>query len=225
MATMPAAPDSGQSPTDDTPAGPGHWFATVAGRAVLDSEAGVVADAISAMPAQPWLWLAPPGAPACDRPSGRGLHLNADGSSWQGAVRCALPWPLASECCGTVVLQHVLRPGDQARPLLEECARVLAPGGSLWVLVLNPLAPYRWRWRRQGLHAAEPLGWRRRLRQAGLSPASMSQGIGPRWQVIPDRELQDGPGLRAAYVLRADKRNLPMTLRRSPTLRLAGAIS
>src|SRR3546814_13939965 len=71
------------------------------------------------------------------------------------AARCRLPLPLASESIGVVVLQHVAAPGRSRRELFEECARVLAPGGRLWVFALNPLAPYRWRWRGTGLGASE----------------------------------------------------------------------
>ena len=31
--------------------------------------------------------------------------------------------------------------------------------GWLWLLALNPLSPYRLRWRGQGLHAREPVTW------------------------------------------------------------------
>ena len=95
--------------------------------------------------------------------------------------------------------------------LLEECARVLLPGGWLWLLALNPLSPYRWRWRGQGLRVSEPVTWRRRLRAVGLVPEPVSQGLGPTWEVAHDPRLQDGAGLRAAFLLRAQKRRLPMT--------------
>src|SRR3546814_15099397 len=99
------------------------------------------------------------------------------------AARCRLPLPLADESIGVVVLQHVAAPGRSRRELFEECARVLAPGGRLWVFALNPLAPYRWRWRGTGLGASEPLSWRRRMRAAGLVPEPVSQGLGPGWKV------------------------------------------
>src|SRR3546814_17439403 len=63
----------------------------------------------------------------------------------------SLPLPRASDAIGVVVLQHVAAPGRSRRKLFEECSRVLAPGGRLWVFALNPLAPYRWRWRGNGL--------------------------------------------------------------------------
>ena len=83
--------------------------------------------------------------------------------------------------------------------------------GTLVLFALNPLAPYRWRWRGQGLRVSEPVTWRRRLRAVGLVPEPVSQGIGPTWEVAHDPCLQDGAGLRAAFLLRAQKRRLPMT--------------
>ena len=99
-------------------------------------------------------------------------------------------------------------PADRA---VAEAARLLVNGGRLWLLVLNPLAPYRWRWRGSGISASEPLAWRRRLREAGLSPDPVSQGLGPSWSVQVSPLPQQGPGLRAAYLLRAEKRAIPMT--------------
>ncbi len=148
-------------------------------------------------------------APA--RPDGRGLRLYAAPDGWRGDARCALPLPLAGESVGMVVLQHVLVPGDAGRALLAECARVLVPGGRLALFALNPLAPYRWRWRGTGLQATEPLVWRRRLREAGLQPEPLSQGLGPGWRLAPTPRVQAGAGLRAAYLLRAEKRAFPLT--------------
>lgn len=218
-------PNHGQSTTVQPYAAASAWFATQPGRAVLDSEAGLIHGALRERPAQPWLWLAPT-LPADDgsppEPLGRGLCLALDGPDWRGPVRCGLPLPIASESFGTVVLQHVVRPGAPSQPLLEECARILSADGVLWLFALNPLAPYRWRWRQTGVSAAEPLTWRRRLRAAGLAPAPVSQGVGPRWSVAVDNGTQDGPGLRAAYALRADKRTIPLTPMRSRGLRLQG---
>lgn len=205
MATMPARSHRGQP---DAAVG---WFGTEAGASVLDSEAPAIAAALSERHPFPWLWLEPgaSGAPA----PGRGLRLHAapDGAGWRGAIQCALPLPFASESLATVVLQHVGTPRADSAGLLDETARVLLPGGKLWLFALNPLAPYRWRWRGAGVNAAEPLTWRRRLRAAGLVPDPVSQGVGPSWRMQPAPEVQHGAGLRAAYLLRAEKRHLPLT--------------
>ena len=197
----------------------GDWFASPAGRAVLDSEDDVVRMAAAERPGQPWLRLMPTGG--LGALAERELPLHVAGGAFHGPVRCALPLPLASESIGTVVLQHVADGGVLPDPMLEEAARVLVPGGRLWLLTLNPLAPYRARWLRQGPGAAEPVRWRRRLRAAGLEPEAVSQGVGPRWSTIPNATLQQGAGLRAAFLLRAEKRVIPLTpLRARPALRL-----
>jgi SAM-dependent methyltransferase len=203
MATMPPPSATGQ------PDNPRAWFGTDAGLALLESERPAVLRALAERPALPWLWLGP--VEQVTRVDGDGLHLVASGDGWSGAAHCGLPLPLASESIGVVVLQHVAARGAAGRGLFAECARVLAPGGRLWVFALNPLAPYRWRWRGAGLGASEPLTWRRRMRDAGLAPEPVSQGLGPRWQVGVAHEPQNGPGMRAAYAIRAEKRAWPLT--------------
>ena len=185
------------------------WFRSDAGLALLESERPTVLRALSERPAMPWLWLAPVEQDGGAR--GDGLRLVASEQGWSGAARCRLPLPLASESIGVVVLQHVAAPGRSRRELFEECARALAPGGRLWVFALNPLAPYRWRWRGTGLGASEPLSWRRRMRDAGLVPEPVSQGLGPGWRVRVAHEPQNGPGMRAAFAIRAEKRAWPLT--------------
>lgn len=223
MATMPAASTPGQ------PDAALAWFGTDAGQALLLNETDAIAALLEQGRGLPWLWLAPC-LPACDQPpseplapglAGRGLRLAPAESGWMGGARCGLPLPLASESVGVVVLQHVLRRDGGDETLLAECVRILVPGGRLGLFALNPLAPYRWHWRGQGLRSAEPLGWRRRLRAAGLDPEPLSQGVGPTWRAASEAGLQQGVGLRAAYLLRAEKRVLPLTPvrpRRAPVL-------
>ena len=201
----------------------GDWFASVAGRAVLDSEGQIVRQAALERAGQPWLRLMPTGG--LDAGGERELALYVEHGAFAGPVRCGFPLPLASESIGTVVLQHVADGPVLPDAALEEAARVLVPGGRLWLLALNPLAPYRFRWMRQGPVASEPVRWRRRLRTAGLVPEAVSQGVGPRWDTLPNATLQQGAGLRAAYLLRAEKRLYPLTpIRPRPSLRLqAGA--
>lgn len=217
MATMPSAPVPGQ------PDGARAWFGTDAGLALLESEQPAVQRALDERPALPWLWLAPVEQPA--GVDGRGLRLVGASSGWSGEARCGLPLPLASESVGVTVLQHVATTGPAGASLFRECARVLAPGGRLWLFALNPLAPYRWRWRGSGLAASEPLTWRRRLREAGLVPEPVSEGLGPGWQVRVAHLPQSGPGLRAAYAIRAEKRAWPLTpIRQRVPLRLPQGI-
>jgi SAM-dependent methyltransferase len=206
MATMPAP-----SPTGQPDAATADWFCSAAGQAILDSESDVLLAGLGERRGLPWLWLAPHDGREPARADGRGLRLIAGKDRWIGDVRCALPFPLASESIGVIALQHVLTRDAAGQALLEECARILVPGGRLVLFALNPLAPYRWRWRGAGLKSSEPLLWRRRLRLAGLEPEPLSQGIGPSWRETPAPQPQQGAGLRAAFLLRAEKRVIPLT--------------
>jgi SAM-dependent methyltransferase len=195
------------------------WFAGAAGQALLASEADCVRIAGQQWPGQPHLWL---GAGARMLPpdtDGIGMPLRlycAEKGGWAGDLCCDLPLPVVSESCACVIVQHALDASPAATALLQECARILLPGGSLWLLALNPISPYRLRWQGQGLVASEPIRWRRRLRAAGLNPEPISQGVGPTWNVTPVLDVQEGAGLRAAFLLRAHKRRLPMTPMRKP---------
>jgi len=220
---MPVPSTTGQ-PDDPSRPPAADWFATAAGHALLDSEWPHLQGLLADRPGQAWLWLGPMAARTEGLP-GPGLPLRPVPGGWAGPVRCALPLPLANESVAAIVLQHPALAGPDLDLLLSECARVLVPGAALSVYCLNPLSPWRWRWGGGGPGASEPQPWRRRLRAAGLAPDPVSQGIGPRWGVVPDATLQHGPGLRAAWVLRAQKRLVPLTpVRKAVPLRLsAGA--
>ena len=159
------------------------WFRSDAGQGLLVAEGSAVERVLQRCPALPWAWL---GVEAADPPPaiGRGILLRRRDRDWAGSVRCRLPLPLPSESFGAVLLQHVL--DDEAGPdaLLGECARVLAPGGTLWLAALNPWTPYRARWAGTGLHATVPGRWQMALRRAGFSGNSISvQWLGPLWHV------------------------------------------
>ena len=194
------------------------WFAGAAGQMVIASEAELLRAAARERPGQPGLWLQPGVIDLSDSDCLEvpGLRLHATGDGFSGDIRCGAVLPLANESCGVVVVQHLADISAEPAALLAECARVLVPGGRLWLMALNPLAPYRWRWRGQGPRAAEPVTWRRRLRTAGLAPDPVSQGIGPTWAMSINGQLQDGAGLRAAFLLSAEKRRIPLTPMRAP---------
>lgn len=195
------APDSRRQPAAL------DWFDGAAGRGLLAAEAGAVARVLAACPAQPWLWL---GLSAATAPlaNGRGLLLQRQGAGWIGAIRCGRQLPVAGETFGAVLVQHVLDAGEDVDLVLDECSRVLAPGGTLWLAALNPWTPYRLRWARSGLHARDPGRWQAALRRAGLAVDSVRlQWLGPHWQM--DRG-EAGVGatdrLRAGLALTVSKR-------------------
>jgi len=183
------------------------WFGSEAGLGLLTAETSAVQRVLAGCPALPWAWL---GAPAASPPPvvGRSLLLKRDGYCWDGAVRCGLPLPLASETFGAVLLQHALDDGIEAGSLLGECARVLAPGGTLWLSALNPWTPYRARWARSGLHARDPGRWQAALRRAGFAADSISmQWLGPHWRVgHGDAGVGATDRLRAGLALTVSKR-------------------
>ena len=74
------------------------------------------------------------------------------------------------------------------------------------------------RWLGEGVSGREPVTWRRRLKRAGLVPEPVARGLGPHWNPRIDPALQLGAGARAAYLLAAEKRRLPLTPRRVPLL-------
>jgi hypothetical protein len=200
-----------------------QWFLRPVGRAILDSEQALIAEALRTTHAGlPWLWIGPSVEPsqlqsmADMQVEGRGLRLMLSAEGWRGPIRCRLPLPIATESLGAVVLQHVTslqNAGSGA--LLSECARALVPGGRLHVLALNPLSPYRARWQGRGLRAADAAHLRQLLRDVGLNPEPYAQGVGPQWAMRLSELPQAGVGLRAAYVQRAEKRTIPMTLIRN----------
>jgi len=200
------------------PSAASAWFAGSSGKALLDSEAACVRTALQQFPRQRSLWLGPAAArlvTAEEQAPSLCLHPVA-APALAGDLRCGLPLPLASECFAIVIVQHALEMTAEPEVLLEECARVLIPGGWLWLLALNPLAPFRWRWAGNGLRGREPMTWRRRLRAVGLQPEPVSQGLGSGWRTGSEIHPHPGVGLRPAFLLRCEKRTLPLTPIRKP---------
>ncbi len=194
------------------------WYAGVAGRAVIESEIQSLFEVLEARPGLPWLGFSAVARPvALQQP--HGLWLMPGAAGWAGDIRCdASALPLASESVGTVIVQHVGAPST-AVAWLSECARVLVPGGRLWLFSLNPLSPYRLRWLAEpDADGHEPMRWRAALRRAGLEADAVAQGVGPRWQPRIDGRRRIGAGARAAYVICAEKRRIALTPKRSGSM-------
>ncbi|WP_454831559.1 hypothetical protein [Pseudoxanthomonas wuyuanensis] len=186
------------------------WFDTAAGEPLLTAEQAAIGAALSGPTPQPWLWLAPETAagPALPPASVRGLRLHCAGGGFSGPLRCGLPLPLHGESFDRIIVQHAHEyGGDQ---LLEECERLLAPGGRLWLFSLNPLSPYRWRWRKAGLTFRDALSWRLRLQALGLQVATPASHLGPLWRIGHERAGNLPSGLRAVCLLQAEKRAAAM---------------
>ncbi|WP_246191523.1 hypothetical protein [Pseudoxanthomonas gei] len=184
------------------------WFETPRGLGVLAAEQDIIRAALVTRPAQqPWLWLGPaqPGSPQGPDLPARSLWLHPRGDRYAGSLQCGLPLPLPNESIGNVILQHVLDDGRDE--LLDECTRVLEPGGRLWLFVLNPWSPYRARWRRSGLQPRDPQAWAMRLRALGLQPCGEGTTyLGPIWRTSAHPQALATRRLRASCLLEMENR-------------------
>lgn len=186
-----------------------RWFDTVRGQSLLVAEQAVIRTALMTRPAQqPWLWMAPLPVDTERSETGlppRSLLLHPWGDQYAGSLRCRLPLPLPDESIGNLILQHALDDGRDA--LLEECERVLEPGGRLWLFALNPWSPYRFRWRSNGLQARDAQTWRARLSQLGLYPCGKEVSyLGPLWGASTRPQPRSASRFRAVCVLEVEKR-------------------
>ncbi|WP_256775647.1 MULTISPECIES: methyltransferase domain-containing protein [unclassified Stenotrophomonas] len=197
---MPAPPSPRQASV-------ASWFDTEPAQVLCQLELQHLMPLLAEHPVTPWLWVAPTAAWAA-LPSlpGRGLRLYRDGAGFAGDAHCGLPLPLPSESVNAIVLQHVT--ARDAEQLIDECARVLMPGGRLWLSTLNPFSPYRRQWRHHGLVVRSPQRLRHTLERCGLACQDVTY-LGPMWH---DR----APGhrslalLRAACLFSAEKRTLAL---------------
>ncbi len=185
------------------------WFDTVRGQPLLAAEQTAIRHALVSRPApQPWLWLSPVapanGAEDTGLPP-RSLRLHPWGDRYAGTLQCGLPLPLGDESISNVILQHALDDGREY--LLEECERVLEPGGRLWLFTLNAWSPYRARWRNSGLGARDVQGWRLRLRDLGLHPCDVPLSyLGPVWRSSATTNAHTPGRLAAACLIQVEKR-------------------
>lgn len=148
------------------------------------------------------------------------VRVHAEGDRLAGDAVCApdaLPWE--DEAFRLIVVQHV---ADvlPAEGLVDELARLLAPGGVLLWFGLNPWSPWlawlHWRARR-GLplpHPSQADFARRRLLRRQLAPVSVDY-LGACW---PQRgtasalhDLRLLTRLRGAYLLTASKQRAVLT--------------
>lgn len=186
---------------------PLDWFIGPRGCALLEAEETAISGALVARPAQqPWLWLAPAAAESrALQPPPRSLRLHRRGAELGGGVRCALPLPLPSEGVGNIIVQHVL--DTPLEGLLDECARVLEPGGRLFMFTLNPWSPYRAHWTFSGLDAFGSGTWRHRLGGLALEPCGTGVSyLGPVWGGADGARANTPECLRAVCLLQVEKR-------------------
>ena len=161
---------------------------------------------LHAMPTLPWLWVAPGADWMPPRPAdGRGIRLCVDaiGGRFGGDVQCALPLPLPAESVNAIVLQHAA--GADVGALLEECSRVLMPGGRLWMTLFNSCSPYRLHWHGYVDGWPSAARCRRLLQGNGLQCAPLGY-LGPAWGSAGRPGWPVPAIFRAVCVLQAHKR-------------------
>ena len=88
---------------------------------------------------------------------------------------------------------------------MSECARVLMPGGRLWMTLLNRYSPYRARWQWQGPRPPSATRCQLRLQREGLRVRSVRH-FGPLWSDAGPAGGKALPALRAVCVLEFEKR-------------------
>lgn len=165
---------------------------------------------LAAMPTLPWLWLAPAeGWGGEGAAAARGIRLQREGDSarYRGDLRCGLPLPLPAESINAIVLQHI--GGSYTEALLAECARVLMPGGRLWLSLFNPCSPYRLHWQWHRGDAPSMSQCRAQLQRHGLHCTPVRY-LGPLWSAGQGRPWPAPHVLRAVCVLEASKRSAAM---------------
>ena len=153
------------------------------------------------------------------------LRLHARGEALGGDIVCsARALPIENEAFQLVFAQHIgdVQPGDNG--LVEEIARVLAPGGLLLWSGFNPWSPWlAWiHWHTRGGGAvpqtlnADTL--RRRLIRSRLAPLAIDY-LGGYWPKPAALDDDAAPGrlarflspLRGAYLLAARKQRAVLT--------------
>lgn len=147
------------------------------------------------------------------------LRLYGDGGRLRGDLDCEEPaLPLQRESADLVYLLHMLESCADPHALMLEIERVLAPDGTLLMVVLNPYSLWRARWSGRGVRPWSFGACRALLRDAGLEVVRHC-GLGP---VLP--WLREGAALplpatgrdpwavwRAGYLVRARKQRPALT--------------
>lgn len=208
-----------------------RWFDSRPGQRLLAWERRVVIPKLTSIYGRNGLYLRPGGGVAAEL-SGNMLQcvisLQRDAQGFSGELRCeddALP--IAVDSLSLIYAQHVFESSSCGAELARELSQALAPEGSLLVMLLSNLSPWRLSWRGQGLAALSALSVRRWLEDAGLQ-LQATHGAGPLlpWHLgraeDSERQRLELAGLRAATLLVFRKHRPAMTpLRARSAIRFA----
>lgn len=201
-----------------------RWFDSRPGQRLLAWERRVVIPKLTSIYGRNGLYLRPCASVAAEL-SGNMLQcvisLQREAEGFSGELRCdddALP--IAAESLSLVYAQHVFESSYCAAELARELAQTLAPEGSLLVMLLNNVSPWRLSWRRHGLASLSALSVQRWLEDAGLQLQS-THGAGPilPWRLAQaedsERQRFELAGMRAATLMVFRKHRPAMTPLRS----------
>jgi SAM-dependent methyltransferase len=121
------------------------WFSTALGRAVLEREARVVADALGDVFGFELLQIGCWGGGAALSAQARTQHRRclAPDAAGPGAVRCGYDaLPVATSSVEAVLLPHTLEHAAHPHALLREVERVLMGEGTVIACGFNPIGPW-----------------------------------------------------------------------------------
>jgi hypothetical protein len=208
-----------------------RWFDSRPGQRLLAWERRVVIPKLTTIYGCNGLYLRPSGGVAAEL-SGNMLQcvisLQRDSQGFSGQLCCdddALP--IAAESLSLIYAQHVFESSRCGAELAREVSQALAPEGSLLVMLLNSLSPWRLSWRGQGMQPVSETRVRQWLEDAGLQ-LHATHGAGPLlpWCMSNDEEGErqrlELAGLRAAKLLVFRKHRPAMTpLRARSAIRFA----
>ena len=137
--------------------------------------------------------------------------LLLDGGCYRGDLQAATnePLPFVDDAFDLALLRHVLEVVPNPTALLDEAARVLAPGGLLVLTGVHPVsgwAPwFYWRTRGESRVLRMPLHLGHELRQAGLEIERV-QRVGRPWPGQEAAGSTAGSVIGGGYILIARKR-------------------
>jgi SAM-dependent methyltransferase len=157
------------------------------------------------------------------------LRLHREPGRLAGDLICLdAELPLQRESVDLVYLLHAIETTAKPAQLFAEIERVLTPEGSLLLVAMNPLSPWRLRWLTGRIRVLGVLRCRELLADAGLEIVQQ-RGLGPVLPWFASGRRQDAArpahdifaALRAGYAIVARKRRHGIT----PIRNRAGAVA
>lgn len=208
-----------------------RWFDSRPGQRLLQWERRVVIPKLTSIYGRNGLYLRPSGNVPAEL-SGNMLQcvisLQRDAQGFCGELCCEdESMPIVADSLSLIYAQHVFESSRCGAELARELSQALAPEGSLLVMLLNSLSPWRLSWHSQGIAPVSAISVQRWFEDAGLQLQS-AHGAGPLlpWRLSQsedsERQRFELAGLRASTLLIFRKHRPAMTpLRTRSAIRFA----